>query len=313
MKNSNNSLPWNDYASFIKSKFGARVQKISVNAGLTCPNRDGKINSTGCIYCINESFSPFYCNSITSITEQLNKGISFFSAKYQSQKYFAYFQSFTNTYSDVNKLERIFTEALNVNNIIGLVIATRPDCISPEILKMLKKISGNKFILIELGAESTKDKSLDFINRGHNFKEVENAVFLINEYNFLVGLHLIIGLPHENEKDFYDHANIISKLPINTLKLHQLQILKGTIIEKVYKENPEIFIDMTIEKYISILIHFLELLNPNIILDRFTSESPKNMIIAPDWQGKKNFEISNILAKEMLKNRTFQGRLFNQQ
>jgi len=306
-----NKLPWNDYSSYIKRTFGQRVQKISVNAGFTCPNRDGYISKGACIYCTNKSFSPFYCDSNSSITEQLEKGIAFFKPKYKAQKYLAYFQSYTNTYGDVRHLEKLYSEALAVEDVVGLVISTRPDCIDEDKLAMIKRISSGKYLTIEYGVESTINKTLEFINRGHNYEQTIKAVELTAKYGINCGLHLILGLPGETEEDFYHHAQEISKLPINSIKVHQMQVLKETRLANVYRDNPELFFDLNLLNYTRVIINFLEKLNPNIIIERFTSESPKDMIIYPDWQGKKNFEVSHIVQKEMEKRDTYQGRYYN--
>ncbi len=310
MTNTNDNIVWNDYSSYIKKVFGQRVQKISVNAGFTCPNRDGTIGNKACIYCTNKSFSPFYCKPEYSITEQLEKGISFFSPKYKAQKYMAYFQSFTNTYGDIEHLKKLYTEALSVKDVVGLVIATRPDCINEDIIKMLKDIVKEKYLSIEFGAESTINKTLEFINRGHSYEQTIEAVNLTAKYDINTGLHIIIGLPDETEEDFYKHAKEISKLPIKTLKIHQLQVLKGTALQKVFTESPNRFFDLSLDNYIRVLINFIEILNPNIIIERFTSEAPKDLIIYPDWKGKKNFEVSHIVKSKMLSANTYQGKKY---
>ncbi len=305
-----NIIPWNDYSSYIKQVFGSRVQKISINAGFTCPNRDGSIGTGACIYCTNKSFSPFYCNEKTSIKEQLQQGIAFFSPKYKTQKYLAYFQSFTNTYDKIDVLEQKYKEALSVDGVKGLVIATRPDCIDKEKLEMIKSVCKGKYISIEYGAESTLDKTLSFINRGHTYQQTIDAVNLTYEMGINCGLHLILGLPGENKKDFLNHATQISKLPIKTLKIHQMQVLKGTKLQKIYEQSPNLFYDISLDNYIELVVEFLELLNPEIIIERFTSEAPKEMIIYPDWQGKKNFEISHIVQNKMRQKKTQQGKNF---
>jgi len=306
----NTKLPWNDYSSYIKRIFGIRVQKISIDAGFTCPNRDGKISRGACIYCTNESFSPFYCTPKLSITEQLQKGIEFFSKKYKTQKYLAYFQSYTNTYGKVEDLKKLYLEALAVEGVIGLVIATRPDCIDEEIMKMLKEISKDKYLSIEYGAESTKNETLNFINRGHSWEQTIKAVELANNFQINCGLHFIIGLPGEDKTDFLNHANEISKLNIQTLKIHQMQVLKKTKLADVYKENPKLFYNLDLENYLDLMAEFLGFLNPNIVVERFTSESPKEMIIYPNWKGKKNFEISHMLEKKMNERKITQGMFF---
>jgi len=311
MANDGGILQWNDYSSYIRRTFGQRVQKISVNAGFTCPNRDGKISTEGCIYCTNKSFSPFYCNSDDSISEQLRKGIDFFSPKYNAQKYLAYFQTYTNTYDNINALRRKYEEALLVDGVIGLVISTRPDCVNDEIMRLLAEYAKEKYVEIEFGLESTKNTALELINRGHTYEQAVDAIMLAQKYGIMSGVHLILGLPYESEEDFYLHAERISQLPISTLKLHQMQVLKGTRLEKLYYENKSAFADLSLENYVRIVSNFLDILNPEIIVERLTSESPREMVLYPDWNGRKNFEVSHIVNAFMKKNGMFQGRRFN--
>lgn len=308
MANDGGILQWNDYSSYIRRTFGQRVQKISVNAGFTCPNRDGKISKEGCIYCTNKSFSPFYCNSDDSISEQLRKGIDFFSPKYNAQKYLAYFQTYTNTYDNINALRQKYDEALSVDGVIGLVISTRPDCVNDEIMRLLADYAKEKYVEIEFGLESTKNSTLELINRGHTYEQAVEAIMLAQKYGILSGVHLILGLPYESEEDFYLHAERISQLPISTLKLHQMQVLKGTRLEKLYYENKSAFADLSLENYVRIVANFLDILNPEIIVERLTSESPREMVLYPDWNGRKNFEVSHIVNAFMKKNGMFQGR-----
>ena len=311
MANDGGILQWNDYSSYIRRTFGQRVQKISVNAGFTCPNRDGKISKEGCIYCTNKSFSPFYCNSDDSISEQLRKGIDFFSPKYNAQKYLAYFQTYTNTYDNVNALRHKYDEALSVDGVIGLVISTRPDCVNDEIMRLLADYAKEKYVEIEFGLESTKNTALELINRGHTYEQAVDAIMLAQKYGTMSGVHLILGLPYETEDDFYLHAEKISQLPISTLKLHQMQVLKGTRLERLYNENKSVFADLSLENYVRIVANFLDMLNPEIIVERLTSESPREMVLYPDWNGRKNFEVSHIVNAFMKKNGMFQGRRFN--
>lgn len=305
-----NNLPWNDYSSYIKSKFGFRVQKISVNAGFSCPNRDGKINYDGCIYCNNESFSPFYCKPEVPITEQLKKGMDFFGKKYQAQKYLAYFQTGTNTYADINILENLYHQALSIDSVLGLVIGTRPDCINKEIIEMIYRIAEKYYVVIEFGAESTNNNTLSLINRGHKWEDTVKALEITAEYNITTGLHIILGLPGENQNDFVKHAEKISKLPVSLLKIHQMQVLKNTKLAKLYSEKPELFADFSIDEYAETIVSFCEKLNPHIIIERFTSESPINTVIAPNWKGKKNFEVSHIIKKKFIERNSFQGKYY---
>ena len=301
---------YNNYNKYFKQQFNGRVQKISIDAGFTCPNRDGTKASGGCTYCYNKSFNPFYCSPEKSVIQQLNEGISFFEKKYKTQKYLAYFQAYTNTYDNLENLNKLYTEALSHEKVIGLVIATRPDTIDKEKLKYIKSLSEKHFVVIEYGVESTLDKTLEFINRGHTHQETINALELTKKYNLRTGIHIILGLPNETREEILSQAAELSKLPFQTLKLHQLQILKGTKMAKQFAENPEIFNVYTADEYIDLVIDFLELLSPKIMIERFISESPRDMIISPNWNGLKNFEIVTKIEKRMKARNTFQGKLF---
>ena len=304
------SRRFNDYSSFIKNKFGGRVQKISVNVGLSCPNRDGTKGTGGCIYCDNSSFTPAYCNATDSIAVQLQKGREFFSHKYPDMRYIAYFQSYTNTYAPVETLEPLYREAVS-NGIAGLIIGTRPDCISPELLEMLARINQIVPVSIELGIESTNNQTLERINRHHTFEDTVNAAQLCAQYGLETGGHLILGLPGETEADFLDHARRVSALPLKTLKLHQLQIIDGTPLAAVYRQNPDSISTFTLNGYIATVVSFLEHLSPDIVVERFVSVSPTEKLIAPKWNRMKNFEVVALIDKELEQRNTWQGRLHN--
>ena len=300
-----------DYASFIKLTFGERAQKIALDIGFSCPNRDGSKGFGGCTYCNNETFNPDYCEPTKSISQQLKEGISFFDKKYKSQKYLAYFQAYTNTYADFESLKKMYEEALSVPKVIGLVIGTRPDCISDEIINYLSLLSKKYFISLELGVESTNEKTLLAVNRCHTFEEAKTTFELCKNKGFHLGAHLIIGLPGENKKDLMHHASEISKLPINTLKIHHLQIVKNSIMGVQYKRNPEKFNLFSSESYIDFITDFIGNLRPNIIIERFISEAPKNLLIAPKWGNLKNFEIVAKIDKKLIEKNTWQGKFYN--
>ena len=301
-----------DYASFIKLTFGERVQKIALDIGFSCPNRDGSKGYGGCTYCNNNTFNPDYCEPTKSISQQIQEGISFFSKKYKAQKYLAYFQAYTNTYADFESLKKLYEEALSVPKIIGLVIGTRPDCISEEIIDYLSFLSKNYFISLEFGVESTNEKTLVNVNRCHTFEETKTTFELCKNKGFHLGAHLIIGLPGENKKDLMNHAFEISKLPIDTLKLHHLQIVKNSVMGVQYKRNLENFELFTSEEYIDFITDFISYLRPNIIIERFISEAPKELLIAPKWNNLKNFEIVAKIDKKLIKKNTWQGKFYNQ-
>ena len=302
--------PFNDFSGFFKTLFENRVQKISIDAGFTCPNRDGQKGVGGCSFCDNKTFNPTYCLPDNSVTTQLDQGIGLFKERYPQQQYLAYFQAYTNTYSSLEHIQSLYEEALSHPEVIGLVIGTRPDCISQELLEYLEQLSKKYFISLEFGIESTSDKTLKRINRGHDFATAVKALKMCESYSFYTGVHMILGLPGESEADLLHHVTNLNKLKFTFLKLHQMQIIRGTRIELEYKEKKSDFLQFTAEEYIDLAIRFLEQLNPEIIIERFISESPKDKLIAPKW-GLKNFEIVSKIESQMLRKETFQGRLFS--
>lgn len=289
--------------------FSERVQKISIDAGFTCPNRDGSRGKGGCTFCDNKTFNPAYCLPENSVSRQLDQGISFFSERYKTQKYLAYFQAYTNTYADLDHLKGLYEEALSHPDIIGLVIGTRPDCISGALLDYLDGLSKNYFISLEFGVESTLDRTLQRVNRGHSFKEVKEALHACSTHGFNVGMHLILGLPGEDESDILSHADTLSTMPFHFLKLHQLQIIRGTQMAEEFEKLPGDFLQFSASDYIDLTIRFLERMNPAIIMERFISQSPLVKLISPNW-GLKNYEFTAKLESEMKRRNTWQGRLF---
>ncbi|MCL7753674.1 TIGR01212 family radical SAM protein [Polaribacter sp. Z022] len=297
-----------DFSSFIKLNFGERVQKISLDIGFSCPNKDGSKGYGGCTYCNNDTFNPDYCEPQKKIKQQLEEGILRFSKKYKSQKYLAYFQAYTNTYSDFESLKKMYEEALSVPNVIGLVIGTRPDCISKEIIEYLDFLSKKYFISLEFGVESTLNKTLEKVNRCHSFEDTIATYQLCKNKGFHLGAHLILGLPGESKEDLLNHAIEISKLPIKTLKLHHLQIVKKSIMANQYKQNPEDFNLFTSESYIDFITEFISLLRPDIVIERFISEAPSDLLIAPNWNRIKNFEIVSKIDKKLETENIWQGK-----
>lgn len=311
--NHQNTIQKNRYLSYnvvMKKKFTDRIQKISVNAGFTCPNRDGKIGVGGCTYCNNQTFSPEYCEPTKSVSQQVKEGIEFFSHKYKTQKYLVYFQSYTNTYDDIDKLKILYSEALSYPNVIGLVIGTRPDCVNDELLDYFAELIKKYYIMIEYGVESTDDDTLNFIQRGHNYNCAKEAIIKTSQRGILCGAHIILGLPGESRKNILSHAAQLSALPINSLKIHQLQLVKGTIMAHQFKNEPYLFQLFSADEYIELVVDFLELLRPDMAVERFVSQSPKELIIAPMW-GLKNFEITAKIEKKLVQRDTFQGRLYS--
>ena len=301
---------YNDFSSFIRKKFNGRVQKVSIDAGFTCPNKDGTKGVGGCTYCNNNTFNPDYCQPIKPIKVQIEEGIEFFSRKYKTQQYLAYFQAFTNTYAPLSDLKRMYEEALSHPDVIGLVVATRPDSIKDEVLDYLQELAlKGFFIKLEFGLESTKNETLEKINRCQTHEEAIDAYNRAKGRGLHLGGHLILGLPGETKEDMLDHARMVSELPINTLKIHHLQIVKHTMMAHQFKNTPEMFTFMELEEYIDLIVDFLELLNPNIIVERFFSESPSSMLIHPIY-GLKNFEVKHLVEKRLEERDAMQGKLF---
>ncbi|GHU82668.1 TIGR01212 family radical SAM protein [Bacteroidia bacterium] len=288
--------------------FPFKVQKISVNAGFTCPNRDGRKGWGGCTYCNNQTFSPEYCHTGKSVSEQLEEGIRFFSHKYPDMKYLAYFQAYTNTYGEQEKLISLYEEALSFSGVVGLIVGTRPDCMSDELLDYFAQLSKSKFVLIEYGMETTLDRTLKCINRGHTQEESEEAVRRTAGRGVYIGAHLILGLPGETREEILHHAEVVSALPLATLKLHQLQLIRHTKMAKEYVEHPERFYLYNIDEYIDLVIDFMERLSPDIVVERFVSQSPKELLIAPDW-GLKNYIITALVDQRMVVRDAWQGKL----
>ena len=301
--------PYNDFGDFLLKKFPFKVQKISINAGFTCPNRDGTKGWGGCTYCNNQTFSPQYCETEKTIGEQLTEGIKFFSRKYPQMKYLAYFQSYTNTYDSIDNLLQKYDEALNHPDVVGLIIGTRPDCMPDKLLDVLHEISKNYFVLIEYGVESTDNDTLQYINRGHTYEEAADTITKTSGKGLMCGIHLILGLPGESRETILSHARKISNLPLTTIKLHQLQLIRQTKMAKQFEENPEKFHLYTVDEYIELCIDFMEVLHPEFILERFVSQSPKELLIAPDW-GLKNFEFTAQINKRIAERKTWQGKLY---
>lgn len=301
---------FNDYSSFIKREFSVRVQKLSLDTGFTCPNRDGTKGEGGCTYCNNKTFNPDYCEPHVEIKKQLDQGINFFIEKYKTQKYLAYFQAYTNTYADISVLKKMYDEAVSHPKVVGLVIATRPDCVNDEILDLVAEYNKDYYVVIEYGTESTINRTLEMINRRHTYQETVSAVDAAHSRGIKTGLHMILGLPGEDRREILNHAKEISKLPIHTLKLHQLQVIEGTKIAHQFKLMPEIFLNFTAQDYINLVVKFLENLNPKIIVERFISESPREMLISPRW-GLKNFEIVDKIDRQLEIENTWQGKNFS--
>lgn len=303
---------FNSYTNYIKRKFGSRVQKLTIDAGFTCPNRDGTISIGGCTYCNNNSFNPSYCKPEKSIIQQLDEGIEFHAFRYRrAERFLAYFQAYSNTYASLEQLKLIFSKALLHPKISGIIVGTRPDCVDSDKLDYLAELSKNYYVSIEYGVESCQNKTLERINRGHTF---EKSVWAIEETAKLgldVSAHFILGLPGESKQELIEQTKEINKLPLTTIKFHQLQVVKNTAMEKEYADNPEAFNLFTLDEYLDLMVTIIERLNPRIVVERFTSEVPPQFLIAPNW-GKLRADQVLIMFENLLEDRdTWQGKFFN--
>lgn len=287
---------YKDYSHWIRDQFPFRVQKISVDAAFSCPNRDGRLSLGGCTFCDNKTFNPSYCDRGKSITQQLEEGKAFFAKKYPEMKYLAYFQAYSNTYAPLEELKRKYEEALAVDDVVGLVIGTRPDCVSDEALDYLQQLNQHTFLIVEYGIESANDNTLRRINRGHTFDCSRQAIIKAHQRGIITCGHIILGLPGEDEEEMLHQASTISQLPLDILKLHQLQIIKGTPLAKEYEAHP--FHVFSAEEYVNLVIRYVSQLRNDLVLERFVSQSPPNMVIAPKW-GLKNHEFTDLLNKRI--------------
>lgn len=287
---------YKDYSHWIREQFPFRVQKISVDAAFSCPNRDGRLSLGGCTFCDNKTFNPSYCDRGKSITRQLEEGKAFFAKKYPEMKYLAYFQAYSNTYAPLEELKRKYEEALAVDDVVGLVIGTRPDCVSDEALDYLQQLNKRTFLIVEYGIESANDNTLRRINRGHTFDCSRQAIIKAHQRGIITCGHIILGLPGEDEEEMLHQASTISQLPLDILKLHQLQIIKGTPLAKEYEAHP--FHVFSAEEYVNLVIRYVSKLRNDLVLERFVSQSPPNMVIAPKW-GLKNHEFTDLLNKRI--------------
>jgi radical SAM protein (TIGR01212 family) len=311
------TFPWgherrfNAYSNYFRNIFGARVQKVSIDAGFTCPNRDGSKGSGGCTYCNNDAFNPSYCQAVIPVQEQIAEGIKFHKWRYnEAVSYLAYFQAYSNTYAPLDALKRLYDEALNYPGVVGIIIGTRPDCIDEEKLEYIKELSAKYYVAIEYGIESCYNKTLKRINRGHTFEDAVWALGKTSKLGIRTGAHFIFGLPGETRKEMLEQVDIISGLPIKTVKFHQLQIIKGTTMETEFKNNPSDFDLFTWEEYLDFFVHFLERLNPAIVVERFTGEAPPRFLTGEGWGKKRSDQIVNLIEKRLEELNTWQGRLF---
>lgn len=290
--------PYLDFSDFIGRFFPGKMQKISVNAGLGCPNRDGTIGKGGCIYCDNRSFSPAYTRSLPSIKDQIERGKQFFARKYPQMRFLAYFQSYTNTHGDNDSLLRLYREALEVDKIDGIIIATRPDCMDDSLLEELKKLSQQTFVMIEFGAETSHDQTLKLINRCHTWNQTVSAVIRTKRAGIPIGLHFINGLPGEDMDLILETIDHINQLPVDIVKFHQLQVIKGTQLHSGVEQGLYDIPRWTAEDYVNLCCLIVKKLRADIAIERFVSQSPDDMLVFPRW-GLKNYQFTNLLHRRL--------------
>ena len=304
---------FNSYSRYFARQFGSRVQKISIDAGFSCPNRDGKISTGGCTFCSNEAFNPSYCRPEKTFRQQIEEGIDFHRRRYRrASQYLAYFQPFSNTYKPLDELKGIYQQALDVPEITGIVIGTRPDLIDDGILQYLNEIQKTHYVMLEYGVESVYDETLKRVNRGHDFATAERAIRMTAEYGIPCGAHFIFGLPSESKEMMLNAADIISQLPLTTVKFHQLQIFKGTKMAEEYQTHPEAFHLFDLEEYIDFVIDFAERLNPNIVIERFAGEVPPRYLVSEPWMKLRYDEVLSRIEKRMEERDNWQGKKYRQ-
>jgi len=302
---------FNSYPEYFRKHYGERVQKLTIDAGFTCPNRDGTVGRGGCAYCNNDAFNPSYCTPQKSIRQQLIEGIEFHKVRYRkAYRYLAYFQAYSNTYAPLDRLQVLYQEALSVPGVMGIVIGTRSDCVDDEKLDYLAELSRKYYVMIEYGMESCYNRTLERINRGHTAEQCIQAIEATAARGIRTGTHLIFGLPGETRQEMLDEVEIINRLPVDTIKLHQLQIAADTAFARQYAEHPEEFQLFGCDEYINFVVQFMERLHPRIVVERFANEMPPRYQAGPGWGLIRNVELWRMLEKRMAELNTWQGRCF---
>ncbi len=298
-------MEYKEFGTWLQAELGCKAQKLSVDAGLTCPNRDGTLGRGGCTFCDNRTFNPAYCRQGGSITDQLEAGKRFFSRKYPTMKYLAYFQSYSNSYGTLSHLKELYEEALRAPDVVGLVIGTRPDCMPDALLEYLEELNRRTFLLVEYGVESANEETLVRVNRGHTFAQARECIIRTAQRGIRVGVHMILGFPWETRSELIRQAQLIASLPITTLKLHQLQVIRGTQLAREYELHPWPL--PTAEEYVDLVLEYISHLPSSLVLERFVSQSPPEYVIAPRW-GLKNHEFSALVKKAIQKRSTQLGQ-----
>lgn len=301
---------YNSYVGYFKRTYGERLQKVVVDGGFTCPNRDGSLSVGGCTYCDNAAFHPGYSTRDVSILKQIDEGIEFHRVRYRNaRKFLAYFQPFSNTYAPLERLKSLYSEALAHPQVAGIVIGTRPDCVDDAKLDYLAELSREHIVVVEYGIESCYDSTLRRINRGHTYAQAVEAVNKTAERGITQGAHFIFGLPGESRQQMLETAEMINGLPLHSVKFHQLQIVKGTRMEKEFASHPEEFVQFSLAEYIDFFADYLERLRPDLLIERFAGEVPPRFVNSTPWGLIRNVELIRLLEKRLEERNTFQGRL----
>ncbi|HEX3034314.1 MAG TPA: TIGR01212 family radical SAM protein [Thermodesulfobacteriota bacterium] len=298
---------YNSYSSYLREKFGCRVHKVSVDVGFTCPNRDGSVARGGCVYCNNDSFVPPYARARFSLDNQIRKGMEYLKKRFKAEKFIIYFQAYTNTYDEIEKLERLYREALEYEGVVGLAVGTRSDCVDEEKIKLFEKLARNRFVSLEYGIESIYDKTLEFMNRGHNYESVLDAISLTKDRGIHIGAHVIVGFPTETEGEMLRMADEVSRLRIDSLKVHNLHIVKNTPLARMYIKEP--FHLFGYEEYLDFISRFLERLSPEIVVERLFTDTPRDLLVSPIWNKNHN-DILRGIEEELERRNTYQGKVF---
>lgn len=315
---------YNTFVGYYRRQYGERLQKLVIDAGFTCPNRDGTVGRGGCSFCDNAAFHPSYSTSGKSISEQIDEGIEFHQVRYRNTKhYLAYFQSYSNTYAPIPRLRELYLAALTHPKIVGIVIGTRPDCVDEEKLDFLAGLKAGEglgdwhrdgfehpVVKVEYGIESCYDETLLRVGRGHDVAVAEKAVRMSAERGLEPGAHFILGLPGETREMLLGQCRFISSLPLHSVKFHQLQIVKGTRIEKEFAQVPQDFLRLSLPDYLDMVIDILERLRPDLYIERVAGEVPPRFVNETQWGLIRNFQILHLLDERLSERNTWQGRLY---
>lgn len=304
---------YNSYIGYFKKTYGERLQKVVVDAGFTCPNRDGLTGTGGCTYCDNAAFHPGYSTAGIPIHEQIDEGIKFHRVRYRkAEKFLAYFQPYSNTYAPLERLREVYEEALSHPLVAGIVIGTRPDCVDGDKLDYLASLARDHVVVIEYGIESVYDRTLQRINRGHSFEDAVRAVEMTAARGLTQGAHFIFGLPGETVGDMLAYAPIINKMPLHSVKFHQLQIVRGTVMEREFASHPSDFVTFSLDEYLDFIADLLERLRPDLYIERFAGEVPPRFVNSTPWGLLRNTELIRLLEQRLESRDTWQGRLYEQ-